>query len=389
MSNVELEENNHTEILINKRLKVMTKLMPAVLITALFVFGSCRNSSQEEVAQQYAVLKLAPTSVEVTESYSASIRGRQDIDIYPQVAGTITQVSVTEGERVKKGQSLFTIDQIPYKAELQTALANLNSAKANTATAELVYKSKKELFAENVISDYELLNAENALLTARAGEQQAEAQLANARNNYSFTEVRSPADGIVGTIPFRVGALVSQQIAQPLTTVSDNSQMYVYFSMTENQLRANIRQFGSLDEALANMPAVSLVLNDGTVYGKQGRIESISGVINPQTGTVSMRSVFPNEERLLFSGGMGNIVIPRQLENVISIPQSATYELQDKIFAYKVEGGKAVATEITVETISDGMNYIVKSGLQSGDTLVTEGIGLLQDGAEITVKQTN
>lgn len=384
-----MEENNHTEILINKRLKVMTKLMPAVLMTALFVFGSCRNSSQEEVAQQYAVLKLAPTSVEVTESYSASIRGRQDIDIYPQVAGTITQVSVTEGERVKKGQSLFTIDQIPYKAELQTALANLNSAKANTATAELAYKSKKELFAENVISDYELLNAENTLLTARAGEQQAEAQLANARNNYSFTEVRSPADGIVGTIPFRVGALVSQQIAQPLTTVSDNSQMYVYFSMTENQLRANIRQFGSLDEALANMPAVSLVLNDGTVYGKQGRIESISGVINPQTGTVSMRSVFPNEERLLFSGGMGNIVIPRQLENVISIPQSATYELQDKIFAYKVEGGKAVATEIAVETISDGMNYIVKSGLQSGDTLVTEGIGLLQDGAEITVKQTN
>lgn len=365
----------------------MRKLVLAVSVAAFFVLGSCKSNYSEESGQEYAVITLTPSEVVISESYSASVRGRQDIDIYPQVSGAITQVSVREGQQVKKGQSLFTIDQIPYKAELQTAVANLNAAKANTASAELAYNSKKELFAQKVISDYELLNAENALLTAKAQQEQAEAQLANARNNYTFTEVRSPADGVVGTLPYRVGALVNPQLPQPLTTVSDNSQMYVYFSMTENQLRNNIRQFGSLDEALNKMPAVNLTLNDGTMYDQPGRIESISGVINSQTGTVSIRSVFPNENRLLFSGGMGNVIVPHKLQNILSVPQSATFEIQDKIFVYKVIEGKAIATPITVESLSDGINYIVKSGVQSGDTIVAEGVGLLQDGAEISIKQ--
>jgi membrane fusion protein (multidrug efflux system) len=365
----------------------MKNVILAVSITAIFFLGSCKPNHSEESAQEYAVIELKPSEIEISESYSASVRGRQDIDIYPQVSGAITQVSIREGQQVKKGQSLFTIDQIPYQAELQTAIANLNAAKANTASAELTYNSKKELFAQKVISDYELLNAENALLTAKAQQEQAEAQLANARNNYTFTEVRSPTDGVVGTLPYRVGALVNPQLPQPLTTVSDNSQMYVYFSMTENQLRSNIRQFGSLDEALANMPAVSMILNDGSTYDQPGRIESISGVINSQTGTVSLRSVFPNEGRLLFSGGMGNIIIPHKLQNVLSVPQSATFEIQDKIFVYKVIEGKAVATQIMVESLNDGMNYIVRSGVQSGDTIVAEGVGLLQDGAEISIKQ--
>lgn len=365
----------------------MKKLILAVSITAIFFFGSCRNNSNEESAQQYAVITLAPSEMEITESYSASIQGRQDIDIYPQVSGTITQVSVKEGQRVKRGQSLFTIDQIPYQSELHTAVANLNAAKANTATAELAYNSKKELYDENVISDYELQNAKNALLTAKAQQEQAEALLANARNNFTFTEVRSPADGVVGTIPFRVGTLVNPQISQPLTTVSDNSQMFVYFSMTENQLRSNIKQSGSLDEAIEKMPAINLMLNDGSIYDQQGHIESISGVINPRTGTVSIRSVFPNEGRLLFSGGMGNVIIPHRLQNVLSVPQSATFEIQDKIYVYKVVDGKAVATQITVESLSDGKSYIIKTGVQTGDTIVAEGVGLLQDGVEISIKQ--
>lgn len=365
----------------------MKKLISAVSITAIFFLGSCQFNFPDEAPKNYSVMKLKCSDVELVEAFSASIRGRQDIDIYPQVSGTITGVGVKEGQRVKKGQSLFIIDQIPFRAELQTAQANLNAAKANTASAELAYNSKKELFAQKVISDYELLNAENALLTAKAQQEQAEAQLANARNNFTFTEVRSPVDGVVGTIPFRVGALVSSQNPQPLTTVSDNSQMHVYFSMTENQLRSNIKQFGSLDEALANMPAVNLMLNDGSIYDQQGRIESISGVINAQTGTVSLRSVFPNEGGLLFSGGMGNVVIPHKLSKALTIPQSATYELQDKIFAYRVVEGKAIATRITVESLNDGLNYIIKSGLQAGDTIVTDGVGMLQDGAKITIKQ--
>ena len=343
--------------------------------------ASCKQAPDAQLKPSYAIMKVAPADKELSSSYSATIRGRQDIDIYPQVSGTIEKLYVTEGQKVR--QPLFIIDQVPYKAALKTATANVEAARAALATAELTYKSNKELNAQKVVSDFSLQTAENTFLSAKAQLAQAEAQELNARNNLSYTEVKSPCNGVVGALPYRAGALVGPSLPQPLTTVSDNSDMYVYFSMTENQLLALTREHGSMDDALKNMPEVELKLNDNSVYDKKGIIESISGVIDRQTGTVVARVVFPNEARLLHSGASGTVVIPSTYKNCIVVPQGATVRMQDKTVVYKVVDGKAVSTLITVAGINDGREYVVLDGLKAGDEIVSEGAGLVREGTVV------
>ena len=253
----------------------------------------------------------------------------------------------------------------------------------STMSAELTYKSNKELYAQKVVSEFSLKTAENSYLTVKAQLSQAEAQEISARNNLSYTEVKSPSDGVVGALPYRAGALVSANMPYPLTTVSDNSDMYVYFSMTENQLLALTRQYGDMDEALKNMPEVELRLNDNSVYNKKGVIESISGVIDRQTGTVVARVVFPNESRLLHSGASGTVVVPSIYKDCIAIPQTATVKMQDKTIVYKVVDGKAVSTLITVAENNDGREYVVLDGLKAGDEIVSEGAGLVREGTQV------
>lgn len=360
----------------------------ATLALCALAAVSCGQAPVMMGPGEYAVLTVETTDREVPTNYSATIRGRQDIDIYPQVGGTISQLCVTEGQQVAKGQTLFIIDQVPYKAALQTAEANVEAAKAGVATAQLTYESKKELFAKNVVSQFDLSTSENQLLTAKAQLAQAEAQRVNAANNLSYTVVKAPAAGVVGTLPYRVGALVGPTLPQPLTTVSDNSDMFVYFSMTENQLLALTRTYGSIANTLKNMPDVRLRLNDGSIYDQSGRIESISGVIDPSTGTVSVRAVFDNPGGLLHSGSSGSIVLPSNYENCIVVPQHLTFERQDRVFVFKVVDGMATSQPIEVEKISDGKEYIVRSGLNAGDVIVAEGVGLLREGTPIVPKGT-
>ena len=358
----------------------------AAVMACFMAAVSCGQAPTAMGPAEYAVMTIATTDREIPINYSATIRGRQDIAIYPQVSGTIFELCVNEGQTVSKGQPLFIIDQVPYKAALQTAEANVAAAKAGVATAQLTYDSKKELYAKNVVSQYDLLTAENTLLTAKAQLAQAEAQRLNAANNLSYTVVKAPANGVVGTLPYRVGALVSASISKPLTTVSDNSDVYVYFSMTENQLLNLTRQYGSIANTLKNMPDVRLVLNDGSVYDRTGRIESISGVIDTSTGSVQLRAVFPNADGLLHSGGAGSVIVPNIHKDCVVVPQVATFELQNKVYVYKVEDGKATSSMIDVEKINNGREYIVKSGLTPGDVIVAEGVGLLREGTPIVVK---
>ena len=358
----------------------------AAVMACFMAAVSCGQAPTAMGPAEYAVMTIATTDREIPINYSATIRGRQDIAIYPQVSGTIFDLCVNEGQTVSKGQPLFIIDQVPYKAALQTAEANVAAAKAGVATAQLTYDSKKELYAKNVVSQYDLLTAENTLLTAKAQLAQAEAQRVNAANNLSYTVVKAPANGVVGTLPYRVGALVSASIPQPLTTVSDNSDVYVYFSMTENQLLNLTRQYGSIANTLKNMPDVQLVLNDGSVYDRTGRIESISGVIDTSTGSVQLRAVFPNADGLLHSGGAGSVIVPNIHKDCVVVPQVATFELQNKVYVYKVEDGKAASSMIDVEKINNGREYIVKSGLTPGDVIVAEGVGLLREGTPIVAK---
>ena len=351
-----------------------------LVLAAVILFCSCHQKSQQPPVTARKTMEIDTQTVTMTGTYSAAVQGKQDVAILPQVGGFITKLCVTEGQRVTTGQTLFEIDRVNFEAALRVAEANVKAAEALVATNQLTYDSKKTLFAQNVISQYDLQVAENALLTAKAQLAQAQAGVTNARQNLSYTLVKSPCNGVVGRLPFRAGSLVSPQMPEPLTTVSDNSDMYVYFSMNEAQMLSLVKQYGSVEKAVKELPDVELQLCDGDLYTHKGRIESISGVIDKQTGAVSVRAVFPNPDKLLLSGGSCNVLIPMTREHAILIPQVATYEIQDKVFAYKVVDGKATSVMIEVEALPDGKRYIVNKGLAPGDRIIAEGAGLVKEG---------
>jgi membrane fusion protein (multidrug efflux system) len=367
----------------------MKKLINNIAIIASLALGTaCAETVTEQQAASYEALKITLSDTEVESRFAASVRGRQDIDIVPQVSGTISKVCVSEGAVVKEGDKLFIIDQVPYKAALQSAEANVKAAEASVDNAKITLDSKRKLYENNVISEYELHLAENQLLTAKASLLQAEAALTNAANNLSYTEVKSPANGVVGTIPFRVGALVGPSMGQALTTVSDNSEMYVYFSMNESQLLKLTRTHGTMDAAIAAFPKPVLQLSDGSIYEHEGYVESISGVINSSTGSVSIRAVFPNPGRILLSGSSANVIVRYFEADCIVIPCIATFELQDKVFVYMPVDGKAKAQMISVSRY-DGTHYIVREGLREGDTIISEGVAMLREGAAVNIVEEN
>ena len=367
--------------------KKTTTLLLLCTVAALCFMGCEEKSSSSKRTREYNAMILQTTSRKLASTYSATIRGKQDIDIRPKVQGYITDIKVKEGSIVRNGQTLFVIDQVPYQAALATAEANVDVAKAQVDAAELSATSKEKLFEQNIISDFDLRMARTQLASAKAQLAQARANELTATNNLSYTLVKSPVDGVVGTLPFRVGTLVSPSDTTPLTTVSDNSEMYVYFSMSESQVLSLKRQYGVLEKALLELPNVELRLNDGTKYSEKGVIEAISGIIDPITGSVTIRAKFPNKKRLLLSGGSGTVILPHRQEGCVVIPKSATYEVQDKVYVYKVENGIAKATIVGVFEISNSKEYIVESGLIEGDTIVVEGVGLLRNDTPVKIKE--
>lgn len=358
----------------------------ALWALAALLFASCGQKSQNigEAGNDYAVVTLQPKDVELNTAYPATIKGMQDIEIRPKVSGYLTQLLVDEGATVRKGQPLFKIDDVQYRAAVNQAIASVNVVKANINTQKLTVENKKMLHAKQIISDYDLQTAINQLASLEAQLQQAEAALQSARDNLRYCTVTSPGDGVVGVIPYRVGSLVSASSAQPLTTVSSINEMYVYFSMTEKQLLALTREQGGLNEALKNMPPVTLVLSDGTTYSETGKVSTISGVIDPQTGAVQMRATFSNAQRVLRSGGTGSVLMPNNQKGAIVIPQKATYEIQNKKFVYVVDAkNKVQSREIQVLVQNDGQNYVVSSGLKVGERIVVDGVNKLKNGMDI------
>ena len=359
-----------------------------IFAAGLAMLSACNQSTKNAPKGEtyYEILEVALCDRTLSTGYSAAISGVQTVEIRPQVSGMITEILIEEGENVRKGQVLFVIDQTPYKAAHQIAVANVKSAEASLSTAELIYQSNKDLFEQDVVSEFDLMTAQNNLTEAQARLTLCKAEEVNASNNLSYTEVRSPVNGVASMIPYRVGALVSSSISQPLVTVSDDSHVYAYFSMAENQMLDMVQQYGSLDNAIRQMPEVELMMSNGQLYEHTGKINAISGTISETTGAVSIRAVFSNRNHLLRNGGSGTIVIPMTLNNCIAIPQSATYELQDRIFVYKVIDGKASASEIHVTPQNNGKEYIVTSGLEVGDIIVAEGAGLIKEGTPIKSK---
>ena len=358
------------------------------LLCALFMV-SCKEEKKDKAKKEtfYEVMSVTRGERTLTTGYSASISGVQTVEIRPQISGMITEVLIEEGESVHKGQVLFVIDQTPYKAAYEIAVANVKSAEAALSTAQLILESNKNLYEQDVVSEFDLMTAQNDLTEAEARLALCRAEEVNATNNLSYTEVRSPVNGVASMIPYRVGALVNSSISQPLVTVSDDSKVYAYFSMAENQMLNMIQQYGSLKNAIKQMPEVELIMSNGQTYEYTGKINAISGTISETTGAVSLRAVFDNRNHLLRNGGSGTIIIPTTLKDAIIIPQSATYELQDRVFVYKVIDGKASATEILVSPQNNGKEYIVEGGLEVGDIIIAEGAGLVKEGAEIKIKE--
>ena len=365
----------------------MKKKVCFVLIAVAALTG-CRQQEQQEenAAASFETMTVSKQDITLEQSYPAQIEGRQSVKIIPRVEGYLRQICVKEGQRVKKGQVLFVIDQATYQAEVRAAEANVAVAKAGVETAQLNYDSRQTLHKKSIVSDYDLRTASTNLQMAKAQSQQAHAQLQSARTNLSYTELRSPSDGVVGSLPFRVGDFVGPSTQGGLTTVADAHEMYVYFSLTERDVMSRIARHGSLEKAVAAFPAVSLTLASGDTCAVKGRMESISGVVDSSTGSVSARAVFPNADGLLLSGSTGSIVISNEMKQVIVIPQSATYEIQNKTYAWRLVHGKAESKIITVLPTSDGTHYVVTSGLTVGDVIVAKGAGYVKEGQEIEVR---
>ena len=360
----------------------MKKMMLVAMVATVLM--SCGGGGGRPTFgdNEYPIETVSESSAALQSTYPATINGIQDVEIRPKVSGFITQINVTEGQTVSAGQVLFVIDNETYQAQVRQAQATVNTAQTAVNTAKLTFDNTKKLHASKVVGDYELQTAENSFLSAQAQLAQAQATLASAKENLNFCYVKSPAAGVVGTLPYKKGALVSA--SNVLTHVSDISKMEVYFSLTEKDMLSLSQGEGGLRAAIDAFPPVKLQLTDGSVYAHEGKVVAVSGVIDKTTGSVQVKAHFPNPEKLLKSGGSGSIIIPRSADAAIVIPQRVVMEVQNKKFVYLLKDSNKVAyTEITVDPQNDGVNYIVTSGLKVGDKYVTNGITKLTDKMEI------
>lgn len=361
------------------KVKALSTAGITIMLASAILLPSCSNGNQQQQAPapEIATITLSPQGADLQTTFPATIKGKTDIDIRPQVTGFITKVHVDEGQRVRKGQVLFTLDQVQFNAAVDQARAAVNSAQTAVNTQQLTVNNKKALLDKNIISQYEYQMSLNSLDQAKAQLANAKAALVTAQKNLAYTVVTSPSDGVVGTIPNREGSLASPSSAQPLTTVSENSQVYAYFSLTEKDLLNLVGEGDrTIEAAIKAMPEVKLRLNDGTIYPLTGKVATVSGVIDNNTGSSSVRALFNNPNGVLRSGGTGQVIMPSKKENVIMIPQKATFELQDRRFVYLVnDSNKVISTPVIIDPLDDGKSFIVNSGLKSGDRIAIEGVG--------------
>lgn len=371
-------------------------MRPKYLLTFslfLFLMSACNNkkndagpASAANQIKDYPVLTITPVTTTLFSDYPAIIEGEQNVEIRPKIDGYVERIYVDEGSSVKKGQLLFSISAPQYEQEVRTANANIKIAEAKVNAAEMEVNKVRPLVEKNIISKYELQSAEYTLQSNQAALAQAKATLSNARTNLGYTSITSPVNGVVGTIPYKIGSLVSSNTAQPLTTVSNIGNIYAYFSINEKQVLefATETRGGSTNESLAKLPPVQLILANGNTFDQLGKIETATGLINTQTGSVRVRATFPNPGNLIRSGSTGSVRIPATVQNAILVPQKSTYEIQGKKFVYLLgDSGTVKSAEIRIRDNNDGQFYVVEDGLKAGDKIVLEGVATLREGSKI------
>ncbi|WP_243749215.1 efflux RND transporter periplasmic adaptor subunit [Mucilaginibacter agri] len=362
---------------------------------ATLVLASCGGNQKQgagaaaggpQPPASYQVFTISPQSATLNSDYPATIQGEQNIEIRPKVDGFVDKIYVDEGSVVKKGQLLFRINAPQYQQDVNNSAAAISSAEADVSSAQLAVNKAKPLVAKDIISHYELESAEYTLAARKAALAQAKATYNTAKVNLGYTTITSPVDGVVGTLPYKTGSLVSSTSTSPLTTVSNIGKVYAYFSLNEKQLLDFSRNVkgNTLNKKLANTPAVTLILSDGSTYPEKGRVETIAGLINTETGSASFRAGFPNPVGLLRSGASAGVRIPQLIKDGILIPQRSAYELQGKHFVYKVDAnGMVKSTEVDVMDLTAGQFYVVTSGLKAGDKIVYDGNSSLKDSLKV------
>lgn len=369
----------------NFQLLSLLLLSIPMLMTASCGQKNTQAPGATSVARPYKVFEVKERDIVFKNLYPATIEGEQNIEIRPKIDGFIEKIFVDEGAFVKKGQLLFQIDAPQYEQEVRSAEANIQIAQSNVNTAQMELDKIKPLVERNIISNFELETATYNLASKQAILAQAQAQLVNARTNYNYTKITSPVDGVLGTIPYKIGSLVNSNTPLPLTTVSNIQKVFAYFSLNEKQiLDLGVHQ-GQVSQLLQQQKGIQLQLANGEVYADEGRIETISGLINTSTGSISARATFPNKDLVLRSGSSGSVIIPQFIKQSIVIPQKATFEIQGSKFVYIVQEDNTVVSQaITVMSNDDGQHYVVKSGLKVGDKIILEGVHTLRNGEQVT-----
>lgn len=375
-------------------MKILT-LYIYVATWVLLFFISCndngKSKDQKIVPKDYPVLTLSPRAATTYNDFPATVQGQQVIEIRPKVDGYVEQIYANEGASVKKGQMLFKISNPQYEQDVITARAAIKSAIADVNAAKMDVEKVRPLVEKDIVSRYELQSAQYTLQSKEAALAQAQATLANAETNLGYTSLRSPANGVLGMMPYKIGALVSSTTANPLTTLSNTGNVYAYFSLNEKQLLSfsNRVPGSTLEEKLSHLPPVSLLLADGSEYPQKGKLQTASGQITTGTGTASFKAVFSNPMGIMRSGASAIVRISRHNDTALLVPQSASYELQDKRFVYKVvPGNKVISTAIISTPSSDGQFLIIQSGLQKGDRVLLNGFNL-KDSTEIVATPVN
>lgn len=367
-------------IIYNNRKSMKFKRLSLGTILPTLLLISCGNK-QEQVVQlpEVSTMTVKTQNAELESVFPVEIYGQEDIEIRPRIDGFIKEINVTEGSVVRKGQSLFRIDSPQADQSLRTAEAAVASAEANCATAKLNVDRIQPLADQGIVSKVQYDTYKNTYESALASLNQAKAQRENAKATMSWTYVQSPVDGVVGSIPYRLGSLVSS--SNILTTVSNTGKVYVYFSMNETESLNFLNMLPGKNQAekLKNTPDVTLKLKDGSTYEEKGRIESLTGQMNISTGSAQFRATFPNPAGKLRSGTSGRISIPRKMDSVLVIPQQATFQQQDKVLTFKVQGDSLIQTHIEVLSTPDGKSFVVTEGLHAGDKIVTKGLTSLKN----------
>lgn len=361
----------------NMKYGVITTL---VAVAATFGISACVNAPAEQHTS-FETVKLELQDIAVPVSYSASVVGKNDVSIIPQTSGQLTKVCVQPGQKVRKGDVLFRIDDRRARQALTAAEADLSAAEAQCSSAELEYESNKNLFEKKIVSSYMLNTSLNDFNRAKAAVSQARAAVENARLNLNFCTITSPVNGMVGNIPNNAGDMVSEMTL--LTIVSGNTEMKATFSIPENLLKEVIAETGSIEKTLSLLPEATLIMKDGTEYAHKGKVVNISGVVDKTTGSVTCDVNFPNPDGILFSGVQGQVRMYFDLDDVIVVPLSAVVRVQDKAYVYRVKDNCAESVIVNMTELGNGKDAAIEGGVEVGDVIVAKGASNVYEGQQV------